>query len=201
MILHGTKKVKKGEANLTVGSYIRVEERNQILSPSDAYYHVQMGFIYKERRKILSPIATILTPFDASVWLTLVLILFLSIIIILMTKLLTRKWRHFYIGGRMNRGPVLNAWATVLGHSIENPQITSGRSFGNFSRTLTILWITLWFLVRSYYEGALYNYMQGVLPPPPYDTVEKALASNCKLVFNKNGRHITKYYIKTNEDR
>lgn len=91
---------------------------------------------------------SVLIPFNSSVWLTLLLIMYLSIFIIIMTKLFTNKWRHFVIRGRMNRAPIPNAWATVLGHSIHNPLIIiNGRSFGNFARTLTIDWIILWFIV------------------------------------------------------
>lgn len=183
------RKVAKGEANFTIGAYSMSKERNQILSPSDPILYVEVGFIYKSQHKQLSAIKNVLTPFNSSVWLTLLLITCLSIFIIIMTKLFTKKWRHFVIGGRMNRAPILNAWASVLGHSVHNPLIINGRSFGNFARTLTKHWIILWFIVRSYYEGTLYNNMQGY-QSSPYDTVEKVLASNCQVIVPPNERNI-----------
>lgn len=38
--------------------------------------------------------------------------------------------------------------------------------------------------MRSYYEGALHNYLQHHQPPSPYDTVEKVLTSDCKIITN-----------------
>lgn len=99
-----------------------------------------------------------------------------------MTKKLTRKWRHFYIGGRMNRSPVLNMWLLLLGKSIPNRRIANGQNFGNFARTLVIFWILLWFVIRSCYEGALYTYLQRNVLISPYDTIEKVKVSDCKVL-------------------
>lgn len=158
------------------------EERRRILSPSNAYIYNSMGFVYKPGSASIFPIDSLLAPFSGSLWLTLFAILSLSIPIILRTKNLSRKWRHFYIGGRMNRTPILNAWASCLGHSIANAHIANARSISNFARTLIIFWIILWFIVRSFYEGALFNYLQYNQPPSPYDTIEKVLTSNCKVI-------------------
>lgn len=169
---------------MTLGAHLMWEEFRQLLSPSIPYYYMSMGFFHKDTQTHahISPITSILTPFNTSLWFALLAILHFAIVIILMTKKLTQKWRHFYIGGRLNRNPILNAWALVLGHSIANPQIANGRSIRKFSRTLTIIWIILWFLVRSWYEGALYNYLQGNRQSSPYDTIEKVLAANCKII-------------------
>lgn len=183
----------KGEANLTIGSHGLNETRYKILAPKDAYIFIQVGFIYKEQNRRLIAVASILTPFHSSVWIAIFVIISCSMVIILMTKRFTRKWRHFLIGGRMNRTPILNAWHTVLGGSIPNPQIANARSFGNFSRTLTILWITMWFFIKFFYEGALYNNMQGNQPPSPYDTTEKVLASNCKILVDTSPRSLATF--------
>lgn len=191
-------KVVKGNANLTVGAYSRSAERNKLLSPSEPYFYTSIGFIYKEGHRQLNAMAAIVTPFDATVWLALHLILYLTVLIILLTKTMTRKWRHFVIGGRINRAPILNAWAIILGHPIHNPVIVNGRAFGHFSRTLTIVWVGFWFLIRCHYEGALYNYMQGYQPSPRYDTVQKVLTSNCKVILSLNGINTLKFYMKEN---
>lgn len=81
----------------------------------------------------------------------------------------------------MNCTAILNAWAVVLGKSIADPRITRRRSFGNYARTITILWICMWFFIRSWYEGAMYSVVQSQ-PKSPYDTIEKVLASDCKML-------------------
>lgn len=102
--------------------------------------------------------------------------------IILLTKKLTRKWRHFYIGGQVNRSPILNIWTVDLVKGIANPRITSGRNHGTFARTLLMFWILLWFVIRSCYEGALFNKFQNNRIESPFDTVDKVRASDCNIL-------------------
>lgn len=96
----------------------------------------------------------------------------------------------------MNRTPILNVWAVFLGRAIANPQITSGRSFSNFARTLVLLWILLWFVIRSSYESALYSFLKDYRPPSPYDTIEKIIASDCNVIANVPGYSSIKHLVK-----
>lgn len=57
--------MRSGAANLTVGAYPRSEERNRILSPSDSYLYISIGYAYKDQRsQLLSATGSILTPFN-----------------------------------------------------------------------------------------------------------------------------------------
>lgn len=96
----------------------------------------------------------------------------------------------------MNRTPILNAWAAVIGKSIANPQISNGRSLSNFARTIIIFWIILWFTVRTAYEGALYSFLQVYRPPSPYETIEQVLASDCKIISYSPTYSTIKHLIK-----
>lgn len=189
-------KLLKNKVNLTIGAYLKTEERDQIFSLSDSYVYLSVGFVYKEGITRINSIASIITPFSGYLWLLILGISITSILLILLTKKLTRKWRHFYIGGRKNRNPILNAWAIALGHSIANPRIANGRSVGNFARTLIILWIIMWFIIRSFYEGALYSYLERNRLPSPYDTIEKVLTSDCKIVASTYYYSTVKHLIK-----
>lgn len=143
---------------------------------------LSFGFAYKADNGLSLSLIELTAPFRFSLWLTL-LILFLSVtFLILLTKKLQRKWRHFYIGGRINRSPILNIWSIVLGKEIANPRITSGRNHGTFARTLLMSWILLWFVIRSCYEGALFNKFQNNRIESPYDTVDKVRASDCNIL-------------------
>lgn len=188
----------KGEANLTFGAILKTNERDRFASSSETYIHFAMRFVYKDENAYIQPLSSLLDPLNAFVWQVIFGILLLSVVIILMTKKLTRKWRHFFIGGRMNRTPILNAWSIVLGHSIANPHIANGRAFSNFARCLLLFWITLWLFVRCTYEGALFNFLQHRQPPSPYETVEKVLASNCKILTNHGTYTNIKHLIEKN---
>lgn len=153
-----------------------------MLSPSNWYLQSSMGFIYKEGSAHINPMTNLIAPFQVSLWLIVFLILFTPIPAILRTERLYRKWQHFSIRRRINRSPVLNMWALALGRPISNSNIRRGRLFGNFVRTLVMLWIILWFLIRSSYEGLLYNNMQSQRSNSSYDKVSKVINSNCRIV-------------------
>lgn len=114
-------------------------------------------------------------------WLLIGGTLSLSIGMILLTKKLPRQWRHFIIGGRRNRTPILNMWNTVLGGPICNSRMKHRRLFGTFGRTLLMLWILLWFVIRNSYQGSLYEFLQRHRFSSPYDTIEKIDDTNCKI--------------------
>lgn len=118
--------------------------------------------------------------------------LLLSSFIILLTKKLSRPLRHFLIGGQLNRTPILNLWTSVLGNSISNPQMSNRRNFGTFARTLIILWIFLWLIVRNSYQGALYTYLQANRVSSPYNTINKIQKSDCKIIASRSGYRFIK---------
>lgn len=129
-----------------------------------------------------------MAPFRFGLWLVICGTLILAIAILLLSKWLAPKWRHFIIGGRLNRSPVLNMWTLILG----NPHIISGRHIGTFSRTLILLWIFLWFVIRNSYQGALYNNMQSRRFTSAFDSIEKIQQSDCKILTTLGGYYVLK---------
>lgn len=164
---------------------MKTRERERILTSSNPYLQASTAFAFAEKDKHLSPIARLLSPFKLNVWITLALLLLGSSLVILLSKRLTQKWRHFYIGGRVNRSPILNMWNSALGNPLGNPRIANGHYIGIFSRTITFLWFFCWLIIRNSYQGALYTYLQEQKFTSPYDTVEKIQASNAKIVISK----------------
>ena len=76
----------------------------------------------------------------------------------------------------------MNMWTTVLGYAVDNPRIAEHRYFGTFARTILMLWIILWLLIRSSYQGALYTHLQAQRFTSAFDTIEKIQASDCKII-------------------
>lgn len=171
-----------GGADVTFGGYMITYLRAAISSSTDPYVQSTLGFAYIKNEAHVLSIKRLLAPLKPIMWFAILTILFLSTFVILLTKKMTRKWRHFYIGGRMNRSPILNMWLSVLGKSIPNQRIANGQNFSNFARTLAILWMLMWLVIRSSYEGQLYTYLQRIRFEQDYDTVEKVKASNCKVL-------------------
>lgn len=153
-----------------------------IFSLSVPYIQTSLGFAFRER-EIDSPLTRLTAPFQAQMWLIISGILIVSIVIILLTKKLPNKWRHFIIGGRQNRTPILNMWITVLGGPICNPRMANRRTFGTFARTFLILWIMLWIVIRSSYQGSLYDFLQRHRLSSAYDTIKKITDSDCTILI------------------
>lgn len=174
-------KVLAGEADLTIGGYLSSEIRALAFSLGTPYMQASTGFCFRESNAF-SPLTRLTAPFKGHLWTLNAVILFISIVIILSTKRLTRKWRHFYIGGRLNRTPILNMLAVVLGNPISNRQIANAQHLGTFARTLTILWIIQWLVIRNSYQGALYNYLQSHRLTSSCDTIQKIRTADCKIV-------------------
>lgn len=174
--------VLNGEANITFGGNMVTNERAKHFSIGVLYYAQQrMVFAFKENDYQIS-FARFTAPFEFYIWLLIGMTLFVTTITILLTKKLNRRWRHFIIGGRKNRTPIQNMLAIVLGYPICNKFITNGKYLGTFGRTLAIHWIILWLIIRSSYQGALYNHLQAQIFTSPYDTFEKIQKSNCKVL-------------------
>lgn len=168
--------------DMTIAGYMLTKSRAELLLPSDSYLQASMGFVYKEVETQLASIVRLTAPFEFNLWIAIFVILVLIVPIILLSKMMSQKWRHFFIGGRLNRTPILNSWSCVLGNPISNRMIVNGRFIGNFGRTLFILWIFTWLVVRNSYQGALYRFLQENRITSPFDTVEKVAASNCRIL-------------------
>ncbi|XP_055295215.1 uncharacterized protein LOC129564986 [Sitodiplosis mosellana] len=174
-------KVMDREVNLTIGGLILTKDRLAFLKPSHPIMQTSFGFAFR-REDFFMIMSTFAAPFRTHMWIIICIFASVMTVLILLSKSLPRKWRHFYIGGRMNRSPILNMWLLILGKSIANPRIANGLNFSNFSRTLAIFRILLWFVIRSCYEAALFNKLQSNYPVSGFDTVEKVQSSDCKIV-------------------
>lgn len=71
-------------------------------------------FTFAENNIFVTPLARLMAPFHASLWISILLLLIISIFVILLTKQLTKFQRHFLIGGRMNRTPITNMLTSMI---------------------------------------------------------------------------------------
>lgn len=173
--------ITAGETNFTLALMLPGRELNWSMSDPALYFPFE--FIYKETDSDFdSSIYQLLAPLSPIVWFSITAFVLLTIVIILITKKLTRKQRHFIIGGKRNRAPILAMWAIVFGLAVVNRRISKRKFFGTFARTLALFWIILWLIIRNAYQGALYSSLRGHHFTSPFDTVEKVNASDCKII-------------------
>lgn len=166
---------------MTCGSYTPALEKVMIMSYTIEYMQNSMVFAYVESTEHITPMSRLFQPFQYHLWISIGILLTISTIIILLLKKLPDRQRHFIIGGHVNRTPILNMWNILIGNAHPNPRLTQIQYFGVFARTLCLLWILFWLVVRSSYEGSLYEFLQSQRVKSPFDSVEKVRQSNVKL--------------------
>lgn len=183
------------EANFTIGNYLLTKERERWLSPSVSYTQQSMGLAYKERYRHVSPFSQFVAPFSLTVWLLIFAVLCMSAIIILLLKKLSSRQRHFIIGGRMNRSPILNMINLFLGGLVDNRRRRHLRYFGTFARTLAMLWMLFSFFLRKSFEGTLFGFLQNQPIDLPCDTVEEVKTFKCQIVMWKSSIGALSQYV------
>lgn len=151
------------------------------MKPTHPYVQVVLSFAIPPSRDISTPLGKLIDPFKKYIWISMILTFVTGIVIILLTKSLNRSQRHFIIGGRMNRTPILNMINTSLGGSMANRYMFKLRRFGTFSRTLLMIWILGCLILRGSYQGALYDFFRKEVLSSPYDTIQNLFASDCDL--------------------
>lgn len=166
---------------MTIGTYAMSCERIAVMSPSLSYMQHSFIFAFVESIETATPLAKLMAPFQNSLWISLLVLLIIAIIFILMSKKLTRRQRHFIIGGRRNRTPIMNMFSSLIGNTIPNQLMTKWSYFGTFARSLTIFWVFFWLVVRNAYQGQLYEHFQSQRVSSLYDKVEKVRNSTVKI--------------------
>lgn len=126
-------------------------------------------------------------PFKSYVWISIAVLLSVSIFVILLTRKLSTRQRHFIIGGRMNRTPIMNMLNVLIGNAIANRNINYGTYIGVFARSLFLLWIFFWLVVRNSYQGSMFDFLQNQREVSIYDTTEKVRLSNVHIYVARSG--------------
>lgn len=157
---------------MTIGTYALSLERVAVMSFARSYMQHAIVFAFADNSKYSTPTRQLFAPFQDYVWISIASILIVSIFFILLSKKLSTHQRHFIIGGRMNRTPIMNMLNALIGNVIPNQMMAQPQYFSNFARFLTILWLLFWLIVRNSYQGSLYESLQSHRTQLPYDTVE-----------------------------
>lgn len=170
--------------------------RSHYMMPSASYLQVTLGFAILPNEDVSTPLVRLLAPFTPHLWQSTGLCIFLAVVIISLTKKLTRRRRHFIIGGYLNSTPILNMWSTFLGGGIGNPRFARARYLKTFARSLLIIWLIGCLVLRGSYQGALYDFLQREILSSPLDTIAKINQSNCNLlVMSTATSTIDKFYF------
>lgn len=108
------------------------------------YMQVPYDFAFKESEFFASSLSRLLAPFQNSLWYSVLLLFFCAIATVFLTKRLSLQKRHFIIGGRLNRTPLLSLTNMLLGGPIANRQILRNNQY---LKSFTCFLLAMWLLV------------------------------------------------------
>lgn len=118
-----------------------------------------------------TPMEKFLLPFDDSTWILVLLITFIAYIVILIVSHLSINTQHFVFGRRI-RYPYFNVLQTFFGVSLSR---LPGRNFARFFMTAFVLYCLV---IRTAYQGKMFQQITGNVRKPTPTSVSELLASN-----------------------
>ncbi|XP_055910419.1 uncharacterized protein LOC129944780 [Eupeodes corollae] len=138
-----------GNADIAIGGFSGSDPTRTSLTPSVLYHHSPMVFIVRGRRE-LDCANRLGRPFSFGVWLCIILLLLSGTFLIQSLRML-KKPHRLRIVGEDNDGPLLNFLSAFLGYPV------TAAPAGYLARYLLILWLVMTLVIRSAYQGSLYD--------------------------------------------
>lgn len=172
---------------MTMSSYYDPTNRNKDLLVGMDHLQVDLGFSYRNYPDSETPLARMFAPLQTSIWLTIAALVCSAMLVILLTKCLSPSKRRFIIGGRINRTPIINMISLVLGNNIANQRMRHPRYFGTFARTLTLIWMVLFLILRNAYQCSLYHFLHSQKLKSPFDTFDGIRKSDIDIIIDRHG--------------
>lgn len=144
--------LSRKKVNISIGFMDIRDDRAQLFDHTSAIYTARMQFLAAVKAR-MSPIEWMGVAFRKQVWIGIIFTLLTGFFVIFLVKKHSKQTRNFVIGRGVS-SPYLNLVTIFLG----NPLIRlPGR---NFARTLVIFFIFFTLVLRTAYQGALFDVAQ-----------------------------------------
>lgn len=165
------KAIINGTANLTLGKFAMTSLRNKYMKPSLSYFTSPLILVIPPGR-LYSPLEALSRPFTNITWTSVVIILMIcfSIVAIVRWKM-NFKVQNFILGSG-NNSPYFNIINVSLGGSLSNLPTR------NFARSILCMFMIYCLVIRSSYQGALFNFIQSQDRHPPIDSIREMVQMN-----------------------
>lgn len=162
-----------GRANLTIGGFSFTIKRAQLMSASSPYLYSSLLFAVP-KGKPYSAFEKLFLPFKLQIWLLIVTMLVIALITI---TFLSKNKLKFLIGEH-NETPLLNTISVLYGGTLT---ILPRR---NFARTILVIWIFGCIVLRSAFQGSLFEYIQKPRNSPSATTFPELIERNYTLYMS-----------------
>ncbi|KAM7348601.1 uncharacterized protein ACRADG_007878 [Cochliomyia hominivorax] len=165
-------------ADLSLGSFRCTQERSTALSPSMTFYQTMQVFTVLSLREPWTSFEIIAYPFDLHIW----IILLALLICLLSSALILEYFRcnilKFIYGFSTANYININILAITLGQAVNAVPVR------NFARYIFLMWVLLTMILRSIYQGSLYDFLKSQKTLAPPDTAAELTARKYKLIVN-----------------
>lgn len=163
----------KGKANLTIGGFSFTMTRAKLMSASSPYLYSSLLYAVP-KGKSYSALEKLFLPFKLQIWILMTILMLLSLLI---TTFLSEKKLNFLAGER-NKTPFLNAISILFGGAVT---VLPKR---NFARTMFIIWIFGCIILRSAFQGSLFEYIRKPRNLPAAGTLSELIDRNYTLYMS-----------------
>lgn len=162
--------LRNGAVNLTMFSIVNTVERSTEFTASYPYAYASIYFTTPHGPPF-SPLSKLALPFEPMVWLCLVIV-FATTITVNIYVLSGSKRRRDFVFGENNQNSLLNFVNMTLGG------VVTQLPTRNFARTLFTIWLLGSLVLRSSYQGALFNVIQSQKPALEFNSLEQLAEYN-----------------------
>ncbi|KAI8124052.1 Glutamate receptor 2 [Lucilia cuprina] len=165
-------------ADLSLGSFRCTLERSTALSPSMTFYQTMQVFTVLALRQPWTSFEIIAYPFDFHIWLVLLALMLFLLSSPHILDHLRHKTLKFIYGFSSPNFININVIAITLGQTANSlPQ-------RNFARYILFMWILLTMILRSIYQGSLYDFLKSQKTLAPPDTTAELTERKYQLILN-----------------
>ncbi|KAL7030930.1 hypothetical protein ACKWTF_006837 [Chironomus riparius] len=159
--------------DFTLGNLNLKHDRFDIMDFCFAYYLETLIFVIPSG-KPYTPFYKLLRPFQDYVWFSVLFVVLSCVIVISILSFLPQKYRDFVYGAKVN-APLLNVVNAIYGGT----QTVVPKY--NFARSLLMMFQLFSLVLRSLYQGALFQFLQANDNQPEMQNIEEMAASHFKF--------------------
>lgn len=177
--------------NLTIGYFASTLARTTLMRPSFVYHSSNLIWVVPPGHPI-SSLSKLLKPFQVTVWIWFLLVLAFVMAAVLYIQSQMQSVQRF-VFGRSVHDPMLNIFNIIFGGSI------SRLPFGNFARTILMIFMIYCFIVQNAYKGGLFKFMQMSVREPEITTTDELIEKNFFFYMYESSSGYFRYMPKVTE--
>ena len=164
------KMVIDGEVDFTIGMYTITSLRNKYMTSSQSYFTIPFLLIIPPGAQF-SPFKKLFRPFRDVVWILILLTFVIGFVVIFVVKFQSNVIKDFVLGIK-NDTPFLNIFNIFFGGSMN---LMPSR---NFARFLLTTFVIFCFVIRTLYQGALFQFLQKEDRAKEAQTIDELIERN-----------------------